>query len=107
MKIATTNLHGRRIVPPAGVFTVAGQNGENRRSWQPEAGVRNAIVVLPYSINGDQGYVVAGHSLKETEKREQFLMGQIVVGILITLGATFIIAILTAASVRTRSIPAI
>ena len=83
------------VAPPAGVFAVAKQNGENRRTWQPEPGVRNAIVVLPYSVDGEQGYVIGGHSLRETEDRERFLLGQIAFGVLMTLLATFITALIS------------
>ncbi len=51
---------------PKGVLDYAGQNGQNRVSWQPEDGVRIAAVVVPY----EDGFVLAGRSLREVEKRE-------------------------------------
>jgi len=51
---------------PVGALQAARQNGENRVTWQPNPGVRIASVVVPYQ----DGYVVAGRSLREVEKRE-------------------------------------
>ena len=95
VKNATTTLHGKCPAPPPGVFTIAKQDGENRRTWQPEPGVRNAIVVLPYSINGTEGYVIAGRSLREVEMREHFLFMQIALGLFFTMVATFIAAFIS------------
>ena len=91
---STTTLHGKCPSPPMGVFNVAQSTGENRRSWQPEPGVRNAIVVIPYSTAGQKGYVVAGRSLREVEMRESFLLSQITVGLMLTLAATFIASLI-------------
>jgi len=56
---------------PKGVLEYAGQNGQNRVSWQPEDGVRIAAVVTPY----EDGFVLAGRSLREVEKRELQVQG--------------------------------
>jgi hypothetical protein len=62
-------LHG--IVPllPSGVFDHTRQNAEDRVSWQPESGVRIAAVVVAYG-GAQPGFVLAGRSLREVEKRE-------------------------------------
>lgn len=51
---------------PSGVFDSVRQGGEKRFTWQPEPGVRIAAVVVPYN----DGFVLAGRSLREVEKRE-------------------------------------
>jgi hypothetical protein len=62
-------LHGTIPLLPSGVFDYTRQKGEDRVSWQPEPGVRIAAVVVAY--NGTQpGFVLAGRSLREVEKRE-------------------------------------
>ena len=66
---STASLNGMYPTLPGGVLAVALQNGENRRTWQPATGVRNAVVVLPYTRGGVQGYVACGRSLRETEGR--------------------------------------
>ncbi len=50
---------------PLGALQAARTSGENRVTWQPQPDVRIASVVVPYN----DGYVVAGRSLREVEKR--------------------------------------
>jgi hypothetical protein len=61
----TPALDGKQAVPPTGIFTVAKQSGEDRVTWQPRPGVRQAVVAV--RIAGGKGVVMAGHSLRETE----------------------------------------
>lgn len=55
---------------PAGVFDTARAKGENRITWQPEPGVREAIVVV---AAGEKGFAVAGRNMREVEARESSL----------------------------------
>jgi hypothetical protein len=64
-------LDGQLPEIPKGVLDYAAQNGQNRVTWQPEAGVRIAAVIVPY----DGGFVLAGRSLREVEKRELQVQG--------------------------------
>jgi len=65
--IASSALLNNTIpVPPHGVFDYAKKYGEDRITWQPEPGVRIATVIVPYN----NGFVLAGRSLREVEKRE-------------------------------------
>jgi hypothetical protein len=67
-QVSTGLLHGELPELPAGVFQYVKKNGEDRITWQPEPGVRVAAVVVRYA--GEQsGYVMAGRSLREVEKR--------------------------------------
>lgn len=59
-------LDGKIPVPPNGVFTYTSQVGEDRITWQPAQAIRIAAVITKY--NG--GFVLAGRSLREIEKRE-------------------------------------
>jgi len=91
----TAMLNGTYPAPPLGALTFAKQQGENRITWQPERGVRTATVIIPYNVampdrTIQEGYVVAGRLMRETEQRERFLNMQIFAGIIITLIATFI-----------------
>ena len=65
-------LHGGAPVLPEGVLAAAHADGENRITWEPQDGVRQAIVVVPYSHSDTSGftngYVMSGRSLSETEK---------------------------------------
>lgn len=79
---------------PAGVLDTARAKGENRISWQPEPGVREAIVVVKA---GDKGFAVAGRNMREVEARESSLGFMALVAWLVTMLAT-----LAAYSVRGR-----
>jgi hypothetical protein len=61
-------LHGQTPALPAGVLDAALKRGENRVTWQPESGVRIAAVVVPHG-GASAGYVLAGRSLGEVERR--------------------------------------
>ena len=66
---SSARLHGVAPVLPVGVFAHARARGEHRLSWQPEPGIREAIVVVAVG-RGQLGYVVAGRSLRGTERRK-------------------------------------
>jgi len=63
---SSATLHGTTPAYPTGVLDYTRQHGEDRVTWQPEVGVRMATVVVRY----DNGFVLAGRSLREIEKRE-------------------------------------
>ena len=67
----TTNawLHGSCPSLPRGSLYYARKNSENRLTWQPEKGVRYAMVIVPFDYYGKKGFVAGGASLKEPEKR--------------------------------------
>jgi hypothetical protein len=63
---SSATLHGALPTYLIDVLVYTRQNGQNRVTWQPEAGVRMATVVVSYI----SGFVMAGRSLTEVEKRE-------------------------------------
>jgi hypothetical protein len=65
---SSAELNGGTPTIPSGIFESVKQQGEDRISWQPQSGVRSAIVVT--QIKGGAGFVLAGRSLREVEKRE-------------------------------------
>lgn len=68
------SLHGNVPVLPEGVLEVARQNGEHRLTWQPEEGIRQATVIVPYKSDSSAGFVMVGRSLQEVEQRITDLM---------------------------------
>jgi len=62
---STASLHGQVPELPPGVREFARVHGEDRVTWQPEAGVRIAAVVVPF----EGGTVLIGRSLMEIEQR--------------------------------------
>ncbi len=83
-------LGGKTPGLPSGVFE-ASKTKQDRVTWQPIAGVRCAIVVTKY--NG--GFVMAGRSLREVEKREKTLAMQVGIAWLMTIVAMFVAKELT------------
>lgn len=88
---SSAQLDGQTPTIPAGIFDSVRQKGEDRITWQPETGVRSAIVVTQFT-GSTSGFVVAGRSLREVEKREDGLLQILVAGwvvmMLVTLGTT-------------------
>ena len=87
---SSATLHGTVPAYPMGILDYVRKNGQDRVTWQPEAGVRMATVVVSYK----NGFVMAGRSLAEVEKREsqvEKLSGLAMLGIW---AATFIVIVL-------------
>jgi len=72
---------------PNGVLDYAKEHGENRVTWQPQSGVRVAVVIVPYK----DGFVLAGRNLREVEAREAQVSGFVVISWTLALIATFIV----------------
>jgi len=66
---SSAQLNGQTPTIPSGVFDYVRQMGEDRITWQPQPGVRSAIVVTQFK-GAHSGFVVAGRSLREVEIRE-------------------------------------
>jgi hypothetical protein len=92
MLAASALLHGRMPNYPEGVFESVRQRGEDRVTWQPESGVREATVAVPWK----GGFVVAGRSLELTEQRINQLGLLIGAGWVATLGLVAFAALLAA-----------
>ena len=71
---STGMLSGHAPTPPSGVLQEARDHGSNSITWQPAAGVRSAIVVMPYGDATSGGTVLVGRSLRSVEDREGFLL---------------------------------
>jgi hypothetical protein len=79
---------------PTGIFDYALKHGEDRLTWQPEPGVRQAIVVVPIINSTHPGFVMAGRSLREVEIREnQALTETTTVWLATILGLTILLFI--------------
>ncbi len=86
-------LHGQTPSLPAGVFQNVRQHGEDRITWQPEPGVRSATVIAPIG-DGSAGFVLAGRSLREVEKRIDQFTGLVAAAWLAALGVSLTLALL-------------
>lgn len=65
-------INGQMPTLPVGVFDSVRQNGEDSITWQPQTGVRSAIVVTQFQ-GTSSGFVLVGRSLREVEMREDNL----------------------------------
>ncbi len=89
-KSSNAILNGQIPIPPMGVFENAKSKGENRLTWEPKPGVRIASVVTQYKTATSSGYILAGRSLREVEKREEMLSVQILLAWIVTLTVSFL-----------------
>ena len=70
---SSAKLNGRTPTIPSGVFNSVRTNGEDRITWQPQDGVRSAVVITQFK-GSNSGFVLAGRSLRETERLEDNMM---------------------------------
>ncbi len=91
---SSAQLNGQTPTLPAGVFDSVKQNGEDRITWQPQTGVRSAVVVTQFQ-GSNAGFVLAGRSLREVEIREDDILHIILLGwVAILLGSLLATAVI-------------
>jgi hypothetical protein len=95
---SSAQLHGRQPPFPTSVFDAA-HEGQDRVTWQPEPGVRSAVVVE--SWHG--GFVVAGRSLRLVEERADHILQLTIFMWLLTLCSTVAAALLAGGILAARS----
>lgn len=81
-------LNGQTPTVPTGIFDSVRQGNEDRITWQPQPGVRSAIVVTQFK-GASSGFVLAGRSLREVEIREDAMQQITLVLWLVLLVVTF------------------
>jgi hypothetical protein len=86
-------LNGKPPVPPFAVFDYVKHNGEDRITWQPEAGVRLATVIIKVE-GANPGFVLSARSLREVEVRENQVLNLALLGMAVTLVASLVVIIL-------------
>lgn len=80
-------LKGRIPALPEGVFQTVKQQGQRRFTWQPEPGIREAVVINHFD-GARPGFVLAGRSLREVEKQTGNLLKEVLAGWVATLVVT-------------------
>jgi hypothetical protein len=83
--MSTGLLNGKMPLLPKGVFDFAKSNGENVFTWQPQRGVRVAIV-LKSLRSPSYSFVAVGRSLSEVEQREENLRWMVIISWLLCMG---------------------
>lgn len=66
---SSASLDGQTPLPPRGVFIFTQRHGSDHFTWEPTPGVRLATRVMSYRSGGDNGFIIAGQSLKPFEDR--------------------------------------
>jgi hypothetical protein len=94
-------LHGKLPTPPLGIFDVAKRNGSDLLTWEPEKGVRQAIVVEAIK-NDSGGYVLSGRSLTYVEWEEDQLLQRVLLGWAATMVGTLFVMILLVVLARKK-----
>jgi hypothetical protein len=97
---SSATLHGAVPDYPMGVLDTTRLQSQDRVTWQPEPGVRMASVAMHYA----NGFVVAGRSLREVEKRADQAMQLSILAMLAIWGATLVVVILGELIGRKKSI---
>lgn len=83
-------IDGKAQKPPQGVLDYARTHGQHRVTWQPRSDIRQALVVQPYN----DGWVIAGRSLRQTEIRIQQLGTNLLIGWIFSLIASYTLLLL-------------
>jgi len=88
---SSVSLNGKDPVVPQGVFASVkkSQTNESRFTWQPQSGVRSAVV-LDYYKGPMPGFVLIGRSIKEIEIREAQQEYIVLAGWAVTMLASFL-----------------
>jgi hypothetical protein len=90
---SNANLNNQTLKIPAGVLAYIQKNGRDAATWQPQPGVRQAMVGIK-ATRGKAYTVIAGRSLRKTEERIGLLGEQVLFGWFVSVIALLVIAFL-------------
>jgi hypothetical protein len=103
--VSSGRLSGRIPVLPGGVLAWAARHGEDRITWEPQPGLREAAVIEPYG-QPRLGFVLAAQSLQTISARQRTLTWSIACCWLAALMVSFQITRLLPARIRPPHPPA-
>jgi hypothetical protein len=103
--VSSGRLNGRTPVLPGGVLAWAARHGEDRITWEPQPGLREAAVIVPYG-QPRRGFVLAAQSLQTVSARQRTLTWSIAGCWLAVLMVSFQITRLRPARTRPPRTPA-
>jgi hypothetical protein len=90
---SNATLNGKALEIPKGVLDYVQKNGADMASWQPQQGVRQAMVAMR-AAKGKGYTVVAGRSLRKIEERIGLLGQQVLFGWFVSLIGLLAVAII-------------
>ncbi|HSW89411.1 MAG TPA: hypothetical protein VLH19_00895 [Patescibacteria group bacterium] len=88
--VGNGELYGTVPNLPVGVIQYAKAQGQTRFTWQPQPGVRSALVITRVAGKNNV-YVAVGRSLREVEKREDDLFKLTALGWVTLMTASFLL----------------
>ena len=91
LTFSSATLFGNPPELPAGVLEYTREHHEDRITWQPAPGVREALVIVHMA---DGGFVAGGQSLRETENTIKTIQTLGLVGWVGAMGLTLALAVL-------------
>jgi hypothetical protein len=95
-------LNGRTPALPAGVLTSVASHGQDRITWQPQPGLREAAIIQPYG-GPDPGFVLAAQSLEIISAQQRSLTWSVACIWLAALALSFMTVRLLPAHTRPRA----
>ena len=99
---ATGIFDGKISNLPEGILEYTRGHGTYRLTWEPEPGIRHAIVIVPIQ-GGTLGYVLSGRSLFYTEQQEALLKERTVYGWILTLIVSILVSVCAALLLRKKN----
>ncbi len=81
---STVTLDKKTPIAPKAAFEKTKKNNENRFTWEPKDGLRQAVVMVKYK----DGYVLVGRSLGEVDERIKMVMRVVGIAWVIGISAT-------------------
>jgi len=90
MAASGATLDGKALTIPKGVIDYVNKNGKDAASWQPQPGVRQAMV----GIRAKNYIAFSGRSLRKVEERIATLGEQVLFGWAMSIAAMLLVAVL-------------
>lgn len=92
--LSSAILDGKIPLPPGKLFTdIHKQPHEIQFTWEQQRGIRSAAVMTSYGNNA--GFVLAGRSLREIEKRENNLVSEVFIVWIVSLLGTLSLGVVS------------
>jgi hypothetical protein len=90
---------------PDGTLDDAVSRGRTNVTWQPRAGVREAVIAQPWTGPSGSGVVVAGVGLGATEDRARSILVDVTAGWVLALGALTAALVILRRSIERTGLP--
>ncbi len=90
MLVSSGQLDGKELTIPKGVFDSTKKYGEDRFTFQPQKGVRHAVVMRHFG-GSKPGFLMTARSLQAIEAREDTILQVVVFGWIVSLLVMYLV----------------